>query len=484
MEAESMPLLRRTWPQRVLLVIGVGLVVASLTAAWALAGFADSVGDISRVAVGEGVLDGAGRSGAGGPTNILLVGTTENDGVDRNDPLLAGRPDTKLADTIMVLRVEPGSGQAIVMSINRDTWIDSLQGKINAAMRVGGIESLVRAVQTTLDIPINDFAIVNFAGFRTLVDELNGVPVYFAHPAKDEGSFFTMPTAGCHVLDGATALNYVRSRHYEEQINGSWVADNGDDYRRAERQRDFLVLTLDRVIDKGGRNPATMKRLLNAVTSAGAVTLDDRMSIADLLKLGTNFANFDPDSLQRVTLPTTEQTIRGQDVLRVNLDEAQPTLNIFRGLGDTLQPDQVSIRVVETRSNVTDARKPADVLADARFRVVARQTARAGDKQSRTTITYSADERNAALLLARNLAVVPNFKSVVGLDQLSLTIGTDWQGLAAQPRPESDFAGLVPGVAAPPAAGAPAAQAPATTAAPAADDAGIIGRSPPGTSCK
>jgi LCP family protein required for cell wall assembly len=490
--------LRRTWPQRLILLFSVSLVATCVFAASSIAGLYATVGDIERIAISPGVLDARADDDPGGPRNILLIGTTENEGIDSNDDLLAGRANTRLADTLMLLRLEPAPGQAAVMSINRDLWVreGSYEGRINGAMQTGGVESLVKVVQKFLGVPVNNFAVVNFSGFRKVVDQVGGVPVYFEYPARDLGSFFEID-AGCHVLDGPTALNYVRSRKYQEYKDNKWRDDNGNDQRRAERQRDFLILMLDRVIQKGGRNPVTMRRLVEAATDGGAVTLDDLLTVKELIDLGQAFGGFSPENLQRYALPSTGyRTDAGADVLRFDEAEAQPILDIFRGLGNTLQPDQVNIqKVFDARGKVDEPAKPDKVLRDHGFTVVTNIRAAGGDPQPRTTLRYSPDQRNAALLLARYLGVRPNFVVDSGLKQLELTVGTDWAGVRDDPRPEEEFAGLVPGVpgastttAAPTTTARNGDPTTTTTAAPAEPEpessgAGIIGRPPEGVSC-
>lgn len=495
--------LRRTWPQRFVLLFSVALIATCLFAASTIAGLYESVGEIQRIAISPDVLTGRDTSDPGGPRNILLIGTTENDGIEKNDDLLAGRPNTRLADTIMLLRLEPATGQAAVMSINRDLWVErrsgyTYQGRINGAMQTGGVESLVKVVQGFLGVPVNDFAVVNFSGFRKLVDQVGGVPVYFPYPARDLGSFFDMD-AGCHVLDGATALNYVRSRKYQEYIDRQWRNDNGNDQRRAERQRDFLILMLDRVIQKGGRNPVTMRRLIEAATDDGAVALDDLFTVKELVDLGQAFGGFSPENLQRYALPATGfVTDGGAEVLHFDEAEAQPILDIFRGIGNTLQPDQVVVqKVFDARGRVDDPVKPDALLAEKGFQIANKIRAAGGDPQARTTITYSPDQRNAALLLARYLTNRPSFVTKVGLKTLELAVGTDWAGVRGEARPEEDFAGLVPGVTAPPTTAPPASTttvrgatttSSTTTVAPepeppASSGEGIIGRPPEGVSC-
>ena len=345
----------------------------------------------------------------------------------------------------MVMRVEPGTGQAYVMSINRDIYIPSIRNKINAAVALGGIGLAVKVVKEFLDIPIDDFMIVNFTGFRKVVDELGGVPVWFPYTARDLGSFFDA-TAGCHVLSGDDALNYVRSRHYEQMINGHWVPDNGNDYARAERQRDFLVLVLDRAVQKGARNPTVLKNLLGTATSSKAITLDTELTVQQLLDLGRAFANFDPSNLQRTTLPGNGAMIGDASVIVLDEQAAQPILDVFRGKGDTLRPDQVNVKIVDARGPVTENAKADTLLAGRGFHINGHLQQGTGNHQPQTIIEYSADQRNAALLLARNLWADPTYREVTGLKQLTVTLGADYQGVLLLAKPEADLQGKFPGV--------------------------------------
>ena len=485
----------------------IGLIGASLYTASTVETVYDDVSSIQRIAIGADVLTDRTNVDPGEPRNILLVGTTENDGIDSGDELLAGRGNTLLADTIMVLRVEPDTGQAYVMSINRDIYVPSIRGKINGAVQFGGIGGLVKVVKEFLDIPIDDFMIVNFSGFRKVVDQLGGVPVYFPYEARDLGSFFDA-TAGCHVLSGEQALNYVRSRHYEQKINGRWTPDNTNDYGRVERQRDFLVLALDRAIEKGARNPTVLKRLLGAATDSGAITLDTEFTVQQLLDLGQAFANFDPENLQRTALPGNGGMIGEASVILMDDDLAQPILDVYRGNGNTLQPKQVTVEIIDSRVKPTDTTKADTLLSGRGFKIrsVAQQS-NAG-VEPRTILRYSSDQRNGALLLSRYLIGVPVYQEVTGLNKLTLTLGSDYAGVLLLAKTEADMAGKFPGLsgasgatATPTTAPAPtttlrgaggAASGAATTAvavAPTVGQAptttsGIYGKPPEGVTCK
>ncbi len=78
----------------------------------------------------------------------------------------------------MVLRA--GGGAFEKLSIPRDTQA-AIPGqgtnKINAAYAFGGAELQIKTVEDFLGIDINHIAIVDFAGFRDLIDAIGGVEV-------------------------------------------------------------------------------------------------------------------------------------------------------------------------------------------------------------------------------------------------------------------------------------------------------------------
>jgi LCP family protein required for cell wall assembly len=480
------PRLRRTWPQRFVIVAGTGLVAVCLVAAWGLADAYESIGEIAREAVSDGVLTEQPDGDAGGPRNILLVGSTENAGIDPDDPLVDVREDTALADTIMVLRVDPAARTAVLLTINRDLYVPEgpwgYSGRINGAYRAGQVELLITVVREYLGIDVHDFVKVNFAGFRALIDEIGGVPVYFEHPMKDDGSGFAV-NAGCQLLDGVTSLNYARSRKMQVDPDGDGDyerADGWSDRDRTERQRDFLLLTLQRAIDKGARDPQKLRGMLDAANDEHAFVLDQYLTVDDVIDIAGAFGDFSPENLQRYSIVTTDEKLNGQDILRLDEDLSRPFIDLVNGR-ETLANADVHVDVVEARAPVDrgdDVATPVDELRAKGFDVHAR-TAYEADRSERTTITYSPDQDRFALLVARNLATRPVFQPVTGRDLLVLHVGADWRGVTLVPLPEEDFADVLPAAA--PATSVPAADTPTAVDTPTSVDtpgAGILGVDP------
>ena len=186
---------------------------------------------------------------------------------------------------------------------------------------MGGLEkgapTLVETITNNFDVPIHNFAIVDFFGFEKLVDELNGVPLWFPYPIRDVASGLIVLEAGCTTLDGRDSLAFVRSRKMEAFVDGNWNRVGvWNDLERNQRQQDFLIRTIQRAIGKGARSVLIQDGLIRA--GAEAVVLDDRLSISELLKkIGRAFSDFEPSNLARVLLPVADAFVGTSEVLEL-----------------------------------------------------------------------------------------------------------------------------------------------------------------------
>ena len=338
--------LRRTWPQRLVVVAAVVVIVSALVSARTVKVVEEIVQEVRRVVIvdtgqyGQQLL--VPETDLGEPVNFLIVGTDSALGLDPSDPVVLGREidptGRSLADTIMLARLDPKSGSAWVLSIPRDLWaeIPGVQdNKIASAFFIGGASLLVATITSMFDVKINHYVQMDFVAFHRMVDTLGGVPVWFPNPVRDPRLGLEIAEPGCHVLDGSTALKYVRSRTYTEYIDGHWQVTQGDDFGRIERQQDFLVLALDRAIHRGARNPSTMLQLLES--GASSVTLDQGLTPGDLFTLSRSFSDFSPEKLHRerldvYTLLWPDGTYKGEAAYR---DANQPLLDVFRGAVDS-----------------------------------------------------------------------------------------------------------------------------------------------------
>ncbi len=435
MTDQGKPRLRRTWPQRLVVVASL-LVIVSAVASARTVQYVEEVWEEYRpvyfpdtVQYGRDLL--VTDTEPGEPVNFLLVGI---------DSSIDVRPDAEtdgaggvaaggraLADVIMLVRLDPGAKSAWVLSIPRDLWAEipgAQDHKINSALLIGGAPLLVATVRSMFDVEINHYVEMDFAGFEQVVDTLGGVPVWFPNPARDPKSKLNIETPGCHVLGGEQALQYVRSRTYTEFIDGRWRITGGDDFSRIARQQDFLVLALDRAISRGARNPTTIVGMIEA--GAAFVAFDQDVTLGELVSLAQDFSDFNPENLQRkrlevYTLFWPDGRYKGEAAYR---QANEPILDVFRGEEDSLSPSEVSLTV----AGLNDfSREDASAsLAGEGFDV---QGTLSSPAIPETVVLHGPDDARAAMTVARYLEPVPYVVADDGVDGVVVVLGADYRGV-------------------------------------------------------
>jgi hypothetical protein len=264
----------------------------------------------------------------------------------------------------------------------------------------------------------------------------------FDRPVKDDNSGLYVGEAGCVLLDGDRALDYVRSRYLQYFEDGRWHADGFADLSRIRRQQDFMRRALQRAQSKGLSNPITANRLIDV--GLDAVTVDAGFLVSDMVSLARRFRGLDPASLVTFSLPTVPyETAGGASVLDLVAADAEPVLDIFRGL-DPDSPAAVQVAVDE----------PAVAAALRSKGFAAHELAPAGPRPARTTIRYRPLDRYRAAALARWLGPEAELAAVEALEGpgVQLVVGADIGEVRAEPRPAASHwrpvtpnVGVVPG---------------------------------------
>lgn len=429
---------RRTWPQRLVLIAGVMTVTLSLLAAAGAGYFGLRFGQISRI----GNIKIA-AAAPGDPVNFLIVGSDSRAGLD---PDTAGLTDDgtigcDCTDTIMVVRVDPKQKQAEILSFPRDLWV-SIAGKrgsarINTA-RADGPQVLIDTIQQNFGITINHYVEIDFVGFQKLVDAVGGIPLWFDAPVRDTHTGLSVPRAKCQVLDGEQARKFVRSRYLEYKgADGRWRSDPTADLGRITRQQIFIRRAVSKAVGSGLTNPAT----LNDLVSAGVenVRLDHRLSVSALLDLGRQFARFDSQNLVGYSIPSEGfRTSGGAAVQRPLLREAEPMLNIFRGLPPgTISASSVDVTVLNGSGVSGQAADVARALKTIGF-VIKRTDSYTRGPVKTTTVFFGDGGEAAARLVARHITggAPLRYDAGVKAGQVTVVTGADFTTVHDQPAPE------------------------------------------------
>ena len=427
------------------MVVLFGLLVfaAAVGGAAGLAVVKSQINKIPRISVGLSL--SSEKQGDSEAQNFLLVGIDSAAGVDPDSPIHIDRDaNTLLTDSVILVRIDPDADRVAMLSIPRDLWVP-IAGKgwserVNAARGIGGASTLIETVSDYLGVPIHHYVEINFAGFLRIVEAVDGVPVEIAQPIRDDSVGLRIEHAGVVTLDPDAALAYVRTRRPLTLVEGGNPANDDDwvrlgvwnDLERNQRQQDFMVATLKRAVEKGIRNPLTLRRVANELLDddSPSITLDDRITVGQLVDLGDEFRSFRVDQIERYKLPVTDATIDGKQVLLLAEEAAQPALEFFRA-GSLAG---VRVRVLNGTPSGTVA-GVEDALERAGFSVVARGNADRFDV-GRTLVRYTAAFEAEAQMLARHVEPAPRLELVAEIDgaDVELVVGADYASVSGTPR--------------------------------------------------
>jgi LCP family protein required for cell wall assembly len=240
--------------------------------------------------------------GEGQPMNLLLIGSDSRAGSNAQ----YGQDDGARSDTTMLLHVAAGRKSATVASIPRDTMVQLPSctlpdgtssapqlGMFNSAFAIGGAACTVRTVEALSNIPIDHVLVVDFTGFKNIVDAIGGIPVTLAQAVNDPDSHLNLP-AGTSIVTGEQALAFVRARHN---------LGDGSDIGRMGRQQQFLQSALDTMTSNGTLDdPAKLYKILDAATKA--LTTDPALgSLSALAHLADDVKQVPRANITYLTVP-------------------------------------------------------------------------------------------------------------------------------------------------------------------------------------
>ncbi|ALV51481.1 LCP family protein [Streptomyces althioticus] len=236
--------------------------------------------------------------------NILLIGSDSRAGAENRR---YGRdPGTERSDTVILLHLSAGRRSATAVSIPRDLMVDvpdcrrpdgsrsaPMFTQFNAAFEVGGSACTIRTVEKLTDIRVDHHVVVDFEGFKDMVDAVDGVEVCLSRPIDDKDAHLHLP-AGRVTLDGEQALGYVRARK---------SLGDGSDTGRIERQQRFLGALVNKVrSNEILLNPVKLYPVLDAATSS--LTTDPELaSLRGLYELVRGLRDIPTEGVQFLTVP-------------------------------------------------------------------------------------------------------------------------------------------------------------------------------------
>lgn len=261
-----------------------------------------------------------------GDENFLIVGVDSRYG--QNADMGAGNTEDAggtRSDTIMLVNIPANRQRVVAVSFPRDLNIEPMkcepwnpetrqygpvydeqtgtygpeqvytETKLNSAYAFGGPKCLVKVIQKLSGLSINRFMAVDFAGFSKMVDALGGVEVCSTTPLEDYELGTVLANAGRQMVDGHTALQYVRARQVTTETNG--------DYGRIKRQQLLLSSLMRSMISK--EVFFSLNKLNDVVNQFIDDSFVDNINTKDLVQLGQSVQGIAAGRITFITVPTT-----------------------------------------------------------------------------------------------------------------------------------------------------------------------------------
>jgi polyisoprenyl-teichoic acid--peptidoglycan teichoic acid transferase len=301
-----------------------------------------------------------------GAKNVLLVGTDQRPWEPEGEDLVR-------ADSIIILHIPADHESAYLVSIPRDTWVEvpafdngvkkigRQYSKINGAFGLGGsgltgtqaraksIQLLALTIKEHWQITFDAAAIVDFTGFKEVVNVLGGVDMHvdqevisvhigftasgeqrvpFKQYDCDRGTCLqAIPgvtpkkyTVGYQHLEPWEALDYVRQR---ETLENS-------DYDRQRHQQQFIKALFKKMLSKNViGSPLQFNKVLEVVgkamtIDAGGIDLEDwafamkGIGGDDLVTVKTNNGTYNASPDNRGAEALDERTLELLTAVRAN----------------------------------------------------------------------------------------------------------------------------------------------------------------------
>lgn len=246
--------------------------------------------------------------------NILLLGS------DGREEVSGER-----SDTMILLSIDKANKKIKLTSFLRDSYVyipsKGYSTKLNAAFSYGGAQLVMDTIEYNFGVGIDNYVMIDFAAFKTLVNGLGGITVegVTAAEAKYLKEVVKIKTQdiveGTNEFSGNTALWYCRIRKLD------------NDFKRTERQRKVISAIISKAVK------TNIFKLLGVVADTVPHISAD-MTRNELLGLGVGsvmkLLTYDIEQQQIPASGTwSDGWASGQQVLKLDMEKNKEILKSF-----------------------------------------------------------------------------------------------------------------------------------------------------------
>lgn len=305
-----------------------------------------------------------------GGTIAATLGHDENTrkNLDTLTTLVLGK-SLNLTDTIILFSYNPRTQEASMLSIPRDTFIGNDPDEATAFDKINsvyqfGVDKILKEVSELTGFDVENYVVVDTAGFRELVDTIGGVtfnvPMDMKYDSYSQGLHIDLK-AGEQVLDGDKAEQLVRFRHNNDGT--TYPASYGlEDEGRMKTQQAFLTELAKQTLTVG--NIPKIMDILDIANKYVKTNMDFNMLkdyVPYLVELNMN-------DIKKDTLPGEPALTNGVWVYLADEEDAPKVINelfpksMLYNIEET-DDNTISNSTVNEESNETTAENEIDTTS-------------------------------------------------------------------------------------------------------------------------
>lgn len=282
--------------------------------------------DLGEISINAGIKENGNLKGY---RNIALFGVDSRDGDLKN----------ARSDMIMVASIDNDSKKVNLVSVYRDTYLDSKDGEFRKATETYALGSSTRAINMlneNLDLDITDYVTVDFSAVAKVVDLLGGIDLeiteeemvhlnnYSIETSKATGgSYEPLSDYGDVHLNGIQAVSYCRIRYTD-----------GGDFKRSERQREVIGL----IAEKAKKTDLlTLNKMIDQVLPLVSTSFTG----TQVISMASSMITYDMGETEGFPQENTPKNINKQDCIIPNTLESNVTqLHEFLFKDDAYVPSE------------------------------------------------------------------------------------------------------------------------------------------------
>lgn len=351
------------------------------------------------------------------PISALIMGSSQN-----------------MTDTIMIMKYNPQTQKAFLVSIPRDTFVGNNKATAKASQKINSLyrgqfpEKALDAVNKITGLNLEYYVVVDTDALKALVDAIGGVyfdvPIDMHYTDKKQNLYIDLKQ-GYQLLDGDKAEQVVRFRH--NQDGSSYSAAYGDnDIGRMKTQRNFLKAVMKQTLV-----PSNIIHL-GKILEIAQTYIKTNIPMEVLKQYIAPAVSFDTENLETGSLPGNPEKCNGVWLYVANKNKTQKYLtkmNNFLANIPTLDEEalaKVQIEILNGTSSSSKLAKAKKSLKEAGFTITKTGKTNTAEK---TSIINKTEVNEDILSVIQNLLEIGTISSATTESAIDITIilGKDFE---------------------------------------------------------